>query len=130
MWSSNEEWSVTANVYQYSRGVRVVAVEPCESLGLIYYEGLPVVHFGRAVRVSVIAFAGMARGMGQECLKRGAVMARRGHGEGSIYRRKDGRVTAAITLDNHKRKTFYGETRKEVQEKLSAALHEQRGKGR
>ena len=37
--------------------------EVCESLGLsrakvyrlIYYEGLPVVHFGRAVRVSVIA---------------------------------------------------------------------------
>ena len=53
-------------------------------------------------------------------------MARRGHGEGSIYRRKDGRWTAAITLDNHKRKTFYGETRKEVQDKLSAALHEQR----
>src|SRR5258707_7143216 len=53
-------------------------------------------------------------------------MARRGHGEGSIYRRKDGRWTAAITLENHKRKTFYGETRKEVQDKLNAALHEQK----
>ncbi len=53
-------------------------------------------------------------------------MARRGHGEGSIYRRKDGRWTAAITLDGHKRKTFYGETRKEVQDKLNAALHEQK----
>src|SRR5256885_4025260 len=53
-------------------------------------------------------------------------MARRGHGEGSIYRRNDGRWTAAITLDNHKRKTFYGKTRKEVQDKLNAALHEQK----
>ncbi len=49
----------------------------------------------------------------------------RGHGEGSIYQRKDGRWAAAITLDNHKRKTFYGDTRREVQEKLKTALHEQ-----
>ena len=53
------------------------------------------------------------------------MMANRGHGEGSIYQRKDGRWTAAITLENHKRKTFYGKTRKEVQDKLKVALHEQ-----
>src|SRR5437763_2978270 len=53
-------------------------------------------------------------------------MARRGHGEGSIYQRNDGRWTAAITLENHKRKTFYGKTRREVQDKLNAALHEQK----
>lgn len=53
-------------------------------------------------------------------------MGRRGHGEGSIYRRKDGRWAASITLENHRRKTFYGKTRKEVQEKLNAALHEQK----
>lgn len=53
-------------------------------------------------------------------------MARRGHGEGSISRRKDGRYQAAITLENHKRKYFYGKTRKEVQDKLNAALHEQK----
>jgi len=53
-------------------------------------------------------------------------MARRGHGEGSIYRRNDGRWTAAVTLENRKRKTFYGKTRKEVQDKLNAALHEQK----
>ena len=52
-------------------------------------------------------------------------MARRGHGEGSIYQRKDGRWVAAITLENRKRRTFYGDTRKEVQEKLKTALHEQ-----
>src|SRR5258707_470715 len=52
-------------------------------------------------------------------------MARRGHGEGSIYQRNDGRWTAAITLENGRRKTFYGKTRKEVQEKLKIALHEQ-----
>lgn len=50
---------------------------------------------------------------------------RRGHGEGSIYRRKDGRYAAAITLENRKRKYFYGGTRREVQEKLKIALREQ-----
>lgn len=53
-------------------------------------------------------------------------MARRGHGEGSISLRKDGRYQAAITLENHKRKTFYGKTRKEVQDKLNKALYEQK----
>jgi integrase len=53
-------------------------------------------------------------------------MAKRGHGEGSIYQRKDGRWAASITLENHKRKTFYGKTRKEVQEKLRVALNEQK----
>jgi integrase len=52
-------------------------------------------------------------------------MARRGHGEGSIYHRKDGRWAATITLENHKRKTFYGSTRREVQERLKIALREQ-----
>ena len=53
-------------------------------------------------------------------------MARRGHGEGSISRRRDGRYQAAITLENHKRRYFYGKTRKEVQDKLNMALHEQK----
>ena len=53
-------------------------------------------------------------------------MARRGHGEGSITRRKDGRYQAALTLENHKRMYFYGKTRKEVQDKLNAALYEQK----
>src|SRR6266487_654343 len=52
-------------------------------------------------------------------------MARRGHGEGSIYQRKDGRWVASITLEHRKRKYFYGDTRREVQEKLKMALHEQ-----
>ncbi len=52
-------------------------------------------------------------------------MGKRGHGEGSIYRRKDGRWAASITLENHRRKTFYGKTRKQVQEKLKVAQHEQ-----
>ena len=50
----------------------------------------------------------------------------RGHGEGSIYQRKDGRWVASITLENRKRKQFYGKTRKEVQEKLRVALNEQK----
>src|ERR1700732_1845417 len=53
-------------------------------------------------------------------------MVRKGHGEGSITRRKDGRYQGAITLENHKRKYFYGETRKEVQDKLNKALYEQK----
>lgn len=52
-------------------------------------------------------------------------MARRGHGEGSIYPRKDGRWAASITVEGHKRKTYYGKTRREVQEQLKVALREQ-----
>jgi integrase len=52
-------------------------------------------------------------------------MAMRGHGEGSIYKRKDGHWAASITMEGRKRKTFYGKTRKEVQEQLNTALHQQ-----
>ena len=52
-------------------------------------------------------------------------MTRRGHGEGSIYQRSDGRWAASISLEGGKRKTFYGKTRREVQEQLKTALHEQ-----
>jgi integrase len=52
-------------------------------------------------------------------------MKHRGHGEGTIYHRQDGRWVASITLETGKRKTFYGKTRKEVQEKLKIALREQ-----
>ena len=52
-------------------------------------------------------------------------MTRRGHGEGSIYLRSDGRWAASISVEGGKRKTFYGKTRKEVQEQLKTALHHQ-----
>ena len=52
-------------------------------------------------------------------------MARRGHGEGSIYQRSDGRWAGSISLEGGKRKTLYGKTRKEVQEQLKTALHQQ-----
>lgn len=52
-------------------------------------------------------------------------MARRGHGEGSIYQRKGGRWVASIALENRKRKYFYRDTGREVQEQLKKALHEQ-----
>jgi integrase len=52
-------------------------------------------------------------------------MRRRGHGEGSIFKRKDRRWAASITRENHKRKTFYGNTKKEVQEQLKKAQLEQ-----
>jgi integrase len=51
---------------------------------------------------------------------------RRGHGEGSIYRRSDGRWAAMVDLGWHagkrRRKFLYGSTRAEVARKLSAAL--------
>jgi integrase len=51
---------------------------------------------------------------------------RRGHGEGSIYRRPDGRWTATIDLGwqggKRRRKFLYGKTRAEVAQKLAVAL--------
>ena len=51
-------------------------------------------------------------------------MRHRGHGEGSIYERSDGRWVANLTIQTGKRKYFYGTTRKEVQEKLRKAQRE------
>lgn len=54
-------------------------------------------------------------------------MGKRGNGEGSIYKQRDGLWAASISVDTpqgRKRKYFYGKTRKEVQEKLASALHE------
>nr|DAP74272.1 MAG TPA: Integrase [Caudoviricetes sp.] len=56
-------------------------------------------------------------------------MAKRGQGEGTISKRPDGtwwaRITVGRTPDGkQKRKAFYGKTRKEVQEKLTAALND------
>src|ERR1044072_3917571 len=53
---------------------------------------------------------------------------KRGQGEGSIYKRKDGRWVAAVTLGYQggkiKRKTLYGKTRKEVQDKITPILRD------
>lgn len=55
---------------------------------------------------------------------------RRGNGEGSIYKRKDGSWMASISAGidpatgKTKRKTFYGKTRKEAAEKMNKTLHE------
>jgi integrase len=58
----------------------------------------------------------------------GEQMGKRGQNEGSIYKRSDGRWAASLSLGYHggklRRKTFYGKTRREVQEKLTTALHE------
>ncbi|MGI8564617.1 MAG: tyrosine-type recombinase/integrase [Candidatus Dormibacter sp.] len=55
--------------------------------------------------------------------------ARRGHGEGSIFRRKDGLWAGSVNLGRRdgqrRRKTVYGRTRREVQEKVVAALRDQ-----
>jgi integrase len=49
---------------------------------------------------------------------------RRGHGEGSIKQRTDGLWEARISLPGGKRKSYYGKTRKEAQDKLRAALRD------
>ncbi len=49
----------------------------------------------------------------------------RGHGEGSIYQRQDKRWVGSISLEGGKRKYYYGDTRKEVADKLKVALREQ-----
>jgi integrase len=54
----------------------------------------------------------------------GARKTKRGNGEGSITQLSDGRWQARITLENGKRKAFYGETRAEAAQKLAAALRD------
>ncbi|RJQ26656.1 MAG: site-specific integrase [Peptococcaceae bacterium] len=56
-------------------------------------------------------------------------MAKRGHGEGTIVKRSDGRWMAQVTTGHDaggklKRVTYYGKTRQEVAEKLAKAQHE------
>lgn len=46
---------------------------------------------------------------------------RRDNGDGSIYRRADGRFVGSLRLPNNKRKDFYGKTKQEVREKLKKA---------
>ena len=50
----------------------------------------------------------------------------RGHGEGSITQRKDGRWQAQISIGGGERKTYYGKTKAEVREKLRVAINEQK----
>jgi integrase len=46
----------------------------------------------------------------------------RGHGEGTIVKRSDGRWEARISLDDGKRRSLYGRTRQEVKQRLLKAL--------
>ena len=53
-------------------------------------------------------------------------MAKRGNGAGSVYHRKsDNKWVGSISLENGKRKVFYGKTQKEVQDKVNEALYQQ-----
>jgi len=53
------------------------------------------------------------------------VPGRRGNGEGSFYKRKNGTWAAAMSLPDGRRKFYYGNTRDEVRRKLAAAVHAQ-----
>src|SRR5688572_4730914 len=46
---------------------------------------------------------------------------RRGHGEGAIFQRQDGRWVARLMLPTGKRKDMYAKTRKEAGDKLRVA---------
>ena len=47
---------------------------------------------------------------------------RRGHGEGAIFQRQDGRWVARIALPNGKRKDYYTKSRRDAAAKLRSAL--------
>lgn len=51
-------------------------------------------------------------------------MRRRANGEGTLYRRSDGRWGATVTLEDGGRKTFYGRNRREVQDRLKELEHQ------
>jgi integrase len=51
-------------------------------------------------------------------------MGRRGHNEGTITKRKDGRWEARLSLPDGKRKSFYGKTRQEVAQWLVQVRHD------
>ncbi len=52
---------------------------------------------------------------------------KRANGEGSIYlRESDKKWVGSVTLDNGKRKVFYGKTKKEARDKMNKALYEQK----
>lgn len=48
-------------------------------------------------------------------------MSKRANGEGSIYKRADGRWTARLSLPGGKRKDYFGKTRQDVAAKLTVA---------
>lgn len=52
-------------------------------------------------------------------------MTKRGNGEGTVYKRKDGRWEGAVTLEGGKRKRVYGDTRHEAKEQLTELLRAQ-----
>ena len=52
---------------------------------------------------------------------------KRANGEGSVYfRASDNKWVGSVTLDDGKRKVFYGKTKKEAREKMNKALYEQK----
>jgi len=49
-------------------------------------------------------------------------MTRRGNGEGTVYRRSDGRWGATLTRTDGKRQTVYAQSRRDVQDRLSVLI--------
>jgi integrase len=53
-------------------------------------------------------------------------MSRRGNGEGSVYKQRNGLWAASVTVEGGQRKYLYGKTRKDVQEKLATTVQQQK----
>ena len=49
-------------------------------------------------------------------------MAKRGHGEGTIFRRSDGRWCGMVSLEDGRRKVLYAKSRQEISQKIAEAL--------
>lgn len=84
---------------------------------------------GRQYRHGGSIMGGSGASSGEWKQERVDDMAKRGQNEGSIYKRADGRWAAIVSIDwkngKRRRKFFYAKTRKEVQEKLTAAIRDQ-----
>jgi excisionase family DNA binding protein len=88
---------------------------------------IPAVHIGRSVRVPTAALEAYVAGLGP---LDAAPLGRPRHGEGSVYKRSDGRWVAmlnvGIVAGRRKRRAFYGLTQAEAIAKLNAASHSRR----
>lgn len=60
----------------------------------------------------------------RKAIEEAVLMARRGHGEGSIYQRSDGRWVARLTLEGGRRKEMYARNKTEARSQLRKAMLE------
>ena len=85
-------------------------------------------NFHHVLRYSSFEFSVFVRSISHQVLRNPLYerldLARRGNKEGTIYKRKDGRWTAAVSLENGNRRYLYGKTRQGVASQLNKALRD------